>query len=537
MKKLPIGIQSIREIITKGYIYVDKTPFALDLIQNGKHYFLSRPRRFGKSLFLSTLKEIFKGNKDLLEGCHIDHSNHDWQPHPVLLLDFGGIANDTTEKLNNDLRAIITNIGKEQGIDVEGPSLEFQLNVLVKALASKGQVVMLIDEYDKPIIDNLHNLEVAEGNRRLLQSFFGVFKNLDEHIKFTFITGISRFSKVSLFSQANHLKDISMDTRYAAMMGYTQEEIGQYFEEHVQAITQKRNTQGQPCTEEEVLAEIKDWYNGYRFSEEAIYVYNPFSTLNYFDEKKPKSYWYATGTPSFLLREIEQRPQAAASLSQRIATQNRLSDISQVNQISLPALMFQTGYLTIRDYKVALDAYQLDFPNKEVRDAFFGSILAELGEVDSWVVHLLAKKLRESLSALELDTFVSIINTHFAKIPYQAYQHAKEGFYQALFLIFLELSGIQAQGEVVTSKGRIDVLCELAGMFYIFELKVTQKASIAIRQVLRQEYSQRYMQQGKKIVVMGVSFSSRKRNIATWAGELLDEHGELLRKLAPAAKQ
>ena len=200
-----------------------------------------------------------------------------------------------------------------------------------------------------------------------------------------------------------------------------------------------------------------------------------------------------------------------------LATQSRLSDISKVARISLPALMFQTGYLTIQDYKVDLDAYQLDFPNKEVRDAFFGSMLAELGEVDSWVVHRLAKKLRESLSALALDTFVAIINTHLAKIPYQAYQHAKEGFYQALFLIFLELSGIQAQGEVVTNKGRIDLLCELAGMFYIFELKVDQEAAIAMEQALDQEYSQRCREQGKKIVVMGVSFSSTTRDIADLA--------------------
>ena len=227
-----------------------------------------------------------------------------------------------------------------------------------------------------------------------------------------------------------------------------------------------KNAQDQATSEEAVLAEVKDWYNGYRFSEEAIYVYNPFSTLNYLDEKKPKSYWYATGTPSFLLHEINQRPHEAVSLSQMLATQNDLADISKFTRISLPALMFQTGYLTIQGYKVDLHAYQLDFPNKEVREAFFGSMLEELGEgtLNSLKVSLMAEKLRESLRALALDTFVEIINTHFARIPYYATQHAKEGFYQALFLVFLELSGIKAQGEVVTNKGRIDVLCELAGM-------------------------------------------------------------------------
>ena len=297
MKNLPIGIQTIQEIITKDYIYVDKTQFALELIQTGKHYFLSRPRRFGKSLFVSTLKEIFKGNKALFEGCHIAASNYDWKPYPVLLLDFGNIANETPKELKVDLRDALNTIGEEQGIEVVKPSLQSQLKALIKALASKERVVVLIDEYDKPLIDNLHNLEVAEGNRRLLQDFFGALKSLDEYIEFTFITGVSKFSKVSLFSGANHLNDISMNTQYAAMMGYTQEELIECFDEHIQAIVQERNQQGEPSTKEEVLAQIKDWYNGYRFSKAETYVYNPFSTLKYLAEKESNSYWFATGTP------------------------------------------------------------------------------------------------------------------------------------------------------------------------------------------------------------------------------------------------
>ena len=396
---------------------------------------------------------------------------------------------------------------------------------------------MLIDEYDQPLIDNLHNSEVAEGNRRLLQSCFKTLKSLEDYIQFTFITGISRFSRVSLFSGANHLKDISMTTKYAAMMGYTQEELGQYFGQYVQAIAQKRNQQGQPSTDEEVLAEIKDWYNGYRFSEETIYVYNPFSTLNYLDEKKPKSYWYATGTPAFLVEELKERPHEVISLSQMLASQDDLADINAIAAVPLPALLFQTGYLTIQDYKVDFDAYQLDFPNKEVRKAFFASMLAVLGKLQALKVSLMADKLRASLNDLALETFIDIIKTHFARIPYHTYPHNKEGGYQALFLAFLERSGIPTQSEVATNKGRIDMLCQLGGMLYIFELKVDQEADIAMEQALGQEYSQRCRHQGKKIVVMGVSFSSEERNIATWQGELLDEHGALIRQLAPAAKQ
>ena len=539
MKNLPIGIQTIQEIITNGYIYVDKTQFALELIKEGKHYFLSRPRRFGKSLFVSTLKEIFKGNKALFEGCHIAESNYDWKPYPVLLLNFGDIKNKTPEKLEVDLRDTLNTIGEEQGIEVVKPSLESHLKALIKALAKNGRVVILIDEYDKPLIDHLHNQEVAEGNRQLLQDFFGVLKNLDEYIKFTFITGVSKFSKVSLFSGANHLNDISMSVQYAAMMGYTQEELTEYFGQHIQAITQERNAQGQSTNEEEVLAEIKDWYNGYRFSKAESYVYNPFSTLKYLAEKDAESYWFATATPTFLVEELKKRPQEVTSLSQMLATQKDLSDISKITRITLPALLFQTGYLTIEDYDVKLKAYQLGFPNKEVREALFGAMLEELadGKVKLLEVSSMADKLLASLNDLEMDTFIDIIKTHFARIDYHTYQHAKEGFYQAIFMICLELSGIHTQGEIATNKGRIDVLCQLADMFYIFELKVDHKADKAMEQILNQEYSQICRHQGKQIVVMGVSFSSKKRNIDTWQGELLDEHGKLIRKLAPEDKQ
>ena len=537
MKNLPIGIQTIQEIITKGYIYVDKTQFALELIQTGKHYFLSRPRRFGKSLFVSTLEEIFKGNKALFEGCHIAQSNYDWKTHPVLLLNFGDIKNKTPEKLEIDLRDTLNTIGEEQGIEVVKPSLESHLKALIKALAKNGRVVVLIDEYDKPLIDNLHNPEVVEGNRRILQDFFGVLKNLDKHIEFTFITGVSKFSKVALFSGANHLEDISMNAQYADMMGYTQEELTEYFGQHIQAITQGRNAQGQSTNEEEVLAEIKDWYNGYRFSKAERYVYNPFSTLHFFKIREAASYWFASATPSFLVEKLKKRPQEVTSLSQMLATQDDLGDIHEVDAIPLPALLFQAGYLTIQDYQVDLGAYQLDFPNKEVRKGFFISMLTVLGKLPSLKVTRMADKLRASLSTLELDTFFSIIKTHFSKITYHTYQHDKEGPYQALFLTFLELSGIHTQSEIATNKGRMDVLCQLSNMFYIFELKVDQRADKAMEQILDQEYSQLCRHQGKQIVVMGISFSSNKRNIDAWQGELLDENGKLIRRLAPEDKQ
>ena len=537
MKNLPIGIQTIQEIITKGYIYVDKTQFALELIQKGKHYFLSRPRRFGKSLFVSTLEEIFKGNRALFEGCHIAQSNYDWKPYPVLYLDFGRIANKTPDKLERNLHLLITKINKkqgiEQGIEANRDPLEFRLEVLVEALAEKGQVVVLIDEYDKPLIDNLHTPEVAEGNRRLLQDFFGALKSLDEYIKFTFITGISKFSKVSLFSGANHLNDISMSAQYAAMMGYTQEELTKYFGQHIQAITQERNAQGQSSNEEEVLAEIKDWYNGYRFSEEEIYIYNPFSTLKYLAEKKPDSYWFATGTPFFLTKQIKKYSKDLIPLSGTQAKDDELMGSGNIEKINLKALMFQSGYLTIESYNKKTRYYQLVFPNKEVREAFIHSLIEHFAELNE----KFSAQMRTLLEEDNLTVFFEKIKRRFAKFPYQTFSKAQENTYHGLLFSILNSIDLEVSAEVTNNSGRLDLLIQMPKTTYVIELKLDRTPEVGLNQIISKEYDKPYLGQGKSIARIGLNFSSNKRNIDTWQGELLDENGKLIRKLAPEAKQ
>ena len=533
MKNLPIGLQTIKEIITDGYIYVDKTQFALELIQTGKHYFLSRPRRFGKSLFVSTLEEIFKGNKALFEGCHIAESNYDWKPYPVLYLDFGDIANETPKELKADLSDILIKMGKKQGITVKGPSLQSQLKALIEALAEKGRVVVLIDEYDKPLIDHLHNQEVAEGNRRLLQSFFGALKSLDRHIKFTFITGISKFSKVSLFSGANHLNDISMSAQYAAMMGYTQEELTEYFGQHIQAITQKRNQKGQAISEEEVLAEIKDWYNGYRFSEEEIYVYNPFSTLKYLAEKKPESYWFATGTPFFLTEQIKKYSKNLVPLSGTQAKDDELMSSGSITEIDIKALMFQSGYLTIESYNEKTQYYQLVFPNKEVRKAFIHSLVKHFAKLNA----KFSAEMRTLLDKHNLTVFFEQIKLRFNKFPYQTFSKAQEHTYHGLLLSLLNGMDLEVSSEISSSWGRLDLLIQMPKTSYVIELKLDSSPEAGLHQIISKGYDRPYRGQGKSIVRVGLSFSSDKRNIDTWQGELLDEHGTLIRQLAPEVKQ
>ena len=537
MKNLSIGIQNIQEIITDGYIYVDKTQFALELIEKGKHYFLSRPRRFGKSVFVSTLKEIFKGNKALFEGCHIAASNYDWKPYPVLSFNFGSIANKTSEKLERNLHSLITKIGKEQGIEqgieVNGDPLEFRLEVLVETLAKNGRVVVLIDEYDKPLIDRLHNQEVAEGNRQLLQDFFGVLKNLDEYIKFTFITGISKFSKVSLFSGANHLNDISMSAQYAAMMGYTQEELTEYFGQHIQAIAEKRNQKGQPTSEEDILAEIKDWYNGYRFSEEEIYIYNPFSTLKYLAEKKPESYWFATGTPFFLTEQVKKYSKNLVPLSGTQADEDELTSSGSIEKVDLKALMFQTGYLTIERYNEKTKYYQLRFPNKEVREAFIKSLIKHFAPLSTQ----LSDEMGNLLENQNLSAFFEGIKQIFIGFPYHIFSRAQEHTYHGLLLSLLRGLNLEVSAEVANNSGRLDLLIEMPKTTYVIELKLDSTPEAGLNQIISKEYDKPYLGQGKSIARIGLNFSSDKRNIDTWQGELLDEHGKLIRKLAPEAKQ
>ncbi|MEM7176022.1 MAG: AAA family ATPase, partial [Chlamydiota bacterium] len=345
MKKLPIGIQSIVEILEEKQLYVDKTLLAKQLIDEGKHYFLSRPRRFGKSLFVNTLEHIFKGNKELFKGCQIYESNYDWQEYPVIHFDFSQILNKTSKKLETGLEESLQDIAEFYGISIAGSSVQTQLKRLIVNLAKKNKVVVLIDEYDKPIINNLNKLEVAQQNRDLMRDFFGVLKGLDQYLKFTFFTGVSKFSQVSIFSGLNNLTDITMNPKYATLMGYTEEEVKRDFKEYVEETAKER---GQKAPS--ILSQLRKWYNGYRFTEEATSVYNPYSTLRFLSEHKPQSYWYATGTPSFLIDQVKKHPQSVVMLKGLKVSKAMLSDISKLDRIDLAALMFQTGYLTIKDY-------------------------------------------------------------------------------------------------------------------------------------------------------------------------------------------
>ncbi|MBF5059281.1 ATP-binding protein [Candidatus Neptunochlamydia vexilliferae] len=532
MKKLPIGVQSIREILEEDQVYVDKTMFAKELITTGKHYFISRPRRFGKSLFLNTLEEILSGNKESFKGCKIYGSGYDWRKYPVLYLDFSKIANRTPDKLQIALQVRLEIIAKEHDISIITTDIQVALDTLVVGLSNKykRKVAVLIDEYDKPIIDHLEDLDVARNNRDILKDFFGTIKSLDKHLKFTFITGISKFSRVSLFSALNNLNDITMDPKYAGMMGYTEEELRITFQDYIQNIADERSQQGSLVTEENVRDEVRNWYNGYRFSKSDTCVYNPFSTLNFMSKKESAGYWYTTGTPSFLINQLKKHPGSMISLDRTTARGDELMDISSLEEIDLKALMYQAGYFTIKNYNSTSKRYHLSLPNEEVRTAFMNSLVKHFtNNVDVQSSEKFVKALEKHHVGILFDH----MKIGLSSFAYQVFAGAKERTYQAMLLSMLHGMGFDPLSERATNTGRIDVVLEMPKTTYILELKLDGSADKALKQIHEKQYFLPYTRKGKEIAIIGANFSSEARNVSEWKGELLSESGEKIRDLFP----
>ena len=529
MPPLPIGIQSIHKILQQGYVYVDKTQFAYNLIHSGApHYFLSRPRRFGKSLFLSTLKPIFEGQKDLFKNCAIAQTDYDWAPYPTILLDFYTLDTRSAVAFEASAQRHLSNIAQRQGVTIASPTAAEALESLIVQIFHKYNqtpVVVLIDEYDKPIVHNLHKPEEIEPFQALLSDFFGMLKSLDNYLKFSFITGVGKFSKVSLFSGPNNLKDIIMHPRYAAITGYTEGELAQVFEKYIQSIAKERG-----MTHEEVLTEIKHWYNGYRFSEETIYVYNPFSTLNFMDEKRPQSYWYGSGTPSFLIHQLKKHPETLVPLIGTTARKSELTDISGLETLDLKALMFQTGYLTITGYHERAQQYMLSFPNQEVQEAFTDSLVNQFASHNT----LVRNACYEALVQCEPSAFFAQVQADITAFPSLFFSRAQESTYHMVLLGLMRGMGLTVTAEVLTHLGRLDLVVDMPHIIYILELKLDKSPQEALDQMQQKRYCQAYLRQDKQVGLLGVQFSSRVRNLTDWLGMLLDAEGKLIRYLGPS---
>ena len=517
MQKLPLDIQTFETMREDNYIYVDKTRYIHDMLDKGRFYFLSRPRRFGKSLLVSTLRSLFEGKKELFKGLWIaDHG--EWKKYPVVMFDFNVIPH-TPGDFKQGLERNLRKTARSNGIRIAEPLLKQQFEELILALYQKTgmPVVVLIDEYDKPIIDYLGKgdtfLETAKENRDILKSFLGVLKGSDVApvLRFVFVTGVSKFSQVSIFSELNNLIDITMSETYAEMMGYTQDELEKYFKAYITQFATKLG-----ITETEAKLKLKQQYDGYRFSEKETNVYNPFSILRAFGNMKLKNYWFETGTPAFLVHLLREKKYDLPKI-EGLKVSEQIFSMYDLDNLKPEALLFQTGYLTIKNVKGRL--HTLTYPNQEVKTSFLEHLLFSFSQAGSEQETSKFLLLPEYLKAEDFDAFFETVTAVFASVPYTLNTQRDEAYFHTIFYLMMSASGADANSEVLTSRGRIDLVVEYADKIFIIEFKCNQSAKAGIKQIKNKGYAEKYIQRGKKIMLMGINFSSEERNVAEWKFE------------------
>jgi hypothetical protein len=510
MKKLPIGIQTFEKIRDGDYVYVDKTAFVHRLITEGSVYFLSRPRRFGKSLLVSTLKAVFQGKKELFKGLAIENLPWDWRPLPVLHLDFSSMQYGRIEDVDEVVSYTLAGFARYNGLqDSPAASPSLRLRHLLDQLPKGVRTAILIDEYDKPILDTLVNPVLCREIKDRLKGFYTAIKAADEFLQFVLLTGVSKFAKISVFSGLNNLKDLTMHPGYAALCGYTEDEIDRYFGDEVAALSQQLSQSNLA-----VRSTIREWYNGFRFSGDECRVYNPISFMMLLDTGHFSSYWFETATPTFLVDLIRSGGFDLPSLESMTLDESAFGTYD-IERLRPEPLLVQTGYLTIKDYHPADGTYTLGYPNYEVRQAFLRALTeayTDLGTGLSWATVV---RLQRAVESSDVDGFLGILRVFFARIDYDLHIR-NEKYYQTIFYLVFALLGLRIKAEEKTADGRIDAVIETADTVFLFEFKLFDTAENALTQIRESEYSLKYRDCGKKIVLVGVSFDAETKNIGRW---------------------
>ena len=520
MKPIATDTYSFERLRKDGYIYVDKTGLLYPLIDKslGSQFFLSRPRRFGKSLLISTFKCLFEGKRELFRGLAIDDLDYDWKTYPVLHLDMGSMQRPTVEEFEDFLCQTLDRLAAEHGVKISGSTIPAAKFIsLCDALAAKsphGQFVMLVDEYDKPLLGALNTPEVVKF-RDALKSFYSVIKTKEALQRFTFITGISKFSKVSIFSDLNNLTDLSMSAVAATLLGYTHDEVKKYFPEWIEKLGFALG-----MTQEDAFAEIVKWYDGYRFEENSEPVINPVSLGLCLKDSKFKTYWSSTAVPTFLVDILKERPIKLQLANIDEATLEAYEPTA-LNPITL---LFQTGYLTIAGFRqrATQRVYSLDFPNMEVRNSFNSSLARGYVRIDENHLGTLQNKCIDALYDDRMDIFFSTMKIFFANIPYDISSRAPEETYQAVFCAILYFIGVGVTPEVHTNEGSIDAVMETPDHVYVMEFKRDKSAAEALAQIKEKDYCEKFLGSGKKITLIGLNFDSEKRNFDEWIAEEYD---------------
>ena len=517
---MPIGIQSFEKLRTSNCLYVDKTQFVYDLAQTYSPYFLSRPRRFGKSLLLSTMKAYFEGKKELFTGLAIEKLEKDWIEYPVIYLNFSISGFSTDEKLNAAINSTLSEY--EEKYKIEKKELEFALrlkDIIQKANEITGKkVVILIDEYDKPILDALYT-EYEEKNRTILRDFYVTLKACDEYIRFLFITGITRVSHMNIFSGLNQLQDISLDEKYSSICGISETELTQYFMPEIEELAQKKK-----LSVEETKARLARKYDGYHFSPNSEGVYNPFCLLNCLKSLNFGSYWFESGTPSFLVKTLKNQPfQLFSIMDGRKATESEFKDYDPDSKNMLPVI-YQSGYLTIKDYEETEDdgIYTLGFPNKEVENGFIKAVLPKFLSVPNDDLGLSVDYLRKAFAAQDLEMAMRIVKACFSDIPTILQKNMCENFYEAITHVLFRMTGFNVVSEMQSLFGRSDITLTTQTDVYIFELKTVAPADFekgvkeAFAQIEKKGYAERYSVAGKTTHKIALVFADDASGVLGW---------------------
>lgn len=519
MTKYPIGIQTFSNIREEQYLYVDKTQYVYELANTKKYVFLSRPRRFGKSLLISTFHAYFNRRKELFKGLAIDQLEKEWKQYPVLHFSLSMAKRGTVEDLDNVIATQLTWAEKDNGLTANNGDITTRMGDLVKNLYAKTheKVVILIDEYDAPLLTVLHDKERLEAIRTELQSFYSPLKDLDPYLRFVFITGISKFSQLSIFSQLNNLFNISMLPKYAALCGITQQELEDNFQEGISELAQSQN-----ISKDDVLQKLKRQYDGYHFAAKSPGVYNPFSLLYAMDTEQIGNYWFATGTPTFLVNMIRKFHTDITAIDNSKAEAEEFDTPTEDMHSILP-LFYQSGYITIKDYDPRSQRYTLGYPNEEVKVGMMRCLLPYYVAPDTNKTSNACWDISEGLLDDDIDRALTAAQTFFASIPYQSDTlkdaPTSEGHFTAMLYVMFSFLNRYVYTQVRTAKGRMDILLKTDTAIYVMELKINGSVDDALQQINDKGYTIPYEADGRKVVKVGINFSTEDRTIKEWKVE------------------
>ena len=517
-RKLPIGIQDFEDLRRRGCVYVDKTAFVYKLATEGKPYFLSRPRRFGKSLLLSTMEYYFLGKKELFTGLALEELEKEWTEYPVLKISFGGGSYETNGRLSSMMEAILSEYEKRYALQKKSDNFAVRLRDLIFHLNKQTgkQVVILIDEYDKPILDALYT-EHEEANRQELRNFYSPLKDLDKYIRFLFITGITKVSHVNIFSGLNQLEDISLDKDYALICGISESELENYFAPEITALSEE-----QKMTIEETKEKLAQMYDGYHFTHNVEGVYNPFCLLKCLKSKDFGSYWFESGTPSFLVKTLQNQPlELTTIINGRKAKEDQFKNYDPDSKNMLPVI-YQSGYLTIKGFEKTSRMYTLDFPNREIEEGFINVLLKKFVSVPYDDLGLAIANMCDALEQNDIDKVLSIIKAAIADLPTVVKKDMCENYYESVTHLIFRLSGYRVVSELQSVAGRSDVVVATKNSVFIFELKMDkgrdfdEAATEALEQISANGYADRFAVSGKQLFKIGVVFSSEGKGMLGW---------------------